>query len=190
MGKKRIILGITGASGMLYCLELLEILRHEEVEVHGIISRAGAQVLSLEQGMEPGELPGVHTWHDRRDFTAPAASGSSPYDAMVILPCTTGTLAAVAAGLSTNLIHRAADVTLKERRPLLLAVREMPFNRTHLTNMLALHDAGAVICPPVPAFYQHPKTLSAMARNYAGRLCDLLGIRVRDLPRWQGVDHA
>ncbi len=175
---------------MLYCLELLRLLRSSEVEVHAVVSEAGETVLQLELGMSAAELPGVSCRYDIDDFTAPPASGSSRYHGMIILPCTTGTLAAVAAGISSNLIHRAADVTLKERRPLLLAVRETPLNRTHLANMLALHDAGAVICPAMPAFYHQPQTLAAMARSYAGRLCDLLGIPVADLPRWQGIDHV
>ena len=100
-----------------------------------------------------------------------------------------GSLAAIAAGYCGNLIHRCADVTLKERRRLVLAVRETPLNRTHLTNMLAVHDAGAIICPPMPAFYSKPVSFEAMARNYAARLCDLLDIPVKSkaVQRWQGV---
>jgi 4-hydroxy-3-polyprenylbenzoate decarboxylase len=106
---------------------------------------------------------------------------------MVILPCTTGTLGAIAGGYSGNLIHRAADVSLKERRPLVLAVRETPLNRTHLTNMLALLDAGAVICPPMPSFYLRPADFEAMARQFAGRICDQIGLHVPGLPRWGGA---
>jgi 4-hydroxy-3-polyprenylbenzoate decarboxylase len=105
---------------------------------------------------------------------------------MVILPCTMGTLGAIATGGGRNLIHRAADVTLKECRPLVLAPRETPLGRIHLQNMLALHEAGAIICPPMPSFYQQPRDLNEMARNFAGRICDQLGIHVADLPRWQG----
>ncbi|NOQ47094.1 MAG: UbiX family flavin prenyltransferase [Desulfobulbaceae bacterium] len=183
---KRVILAITGATGMLYVTELLSLLTHHGVEVHGIISDAGRKVLSLEQGLEHEKLPGISRWFNIADFTAPVASGSSRYDAMIVLPCTVGTLGAIAGGISGNLIHRAADVTLKERRPLLLAVRETPLNRTHLNNMLTAHDAGAVICPPIPSFYTHPADLQEMARNFAGRLCDQIGIHV-DVKRWKGM---
>ncbi len=184
---KRIILAITGATGMLYVTALLELLAPRNVEVHGIVSAAGRQVLRLETGTGPGDLPGVARWYGVDDFTAPMASGSSRYDAMVILPCTMGTLGAIAAGVSGNLIHRAADVSLKERRPLVLAVRETPLNRTHLKNMLAVHDAGAIICPPMPSFYTRPADLDEMARTFAGRICDQVGIRVPGLSRWQGM---
>ncbi len=183
----RLLLGITGASGMIYVTALLDLLAGQNVEIHAVISESGSKVLRLELGLSPQELPGINRWFAADDFTAPPASGSACYDAMLILPCTVGTLGAIAAGWSGNLIHRAADVTLKERRPLLLAVRETPLNRTHLRNMLTLHDAGAVICPPMPSFYFHPPDLSSMARQFAGRLCDLLGIRVEGLPRWQGT---
>jgi 4-hydroxy-3-polyprenylbenzoate decarboxylase len=183
---RRILLGITGATGMIYVTALLDLLAGQDVEVHAIISDAGRKVLRLEENRAPEELPTVARWFAADDFTAPPASGSARYDGMLILPCTVGTLGALAAGCSSNLIHRAADVTLKERRPLLLAVRETPLNRTHLRNMLALHDAGAVICPPMPAFYLHPADLRTMAKQFAGRLCDLMGIRIEGIQRWEG----
>lgn len=181
---ERIILAITGATGMLYVLPFLEILARNKVLVHGIISDAGRKVLQIESGIDPSGLPGVERWFAVDDFTAPAASGSSLYDAMVVLPCTVGTMGAIANGYSGNLIHRAADVTLKEQRPLLLAVRETPLNRTHLRNMLALSDAGAIIFPPMPSFYQQPESLDDLATHFAGRLCDHLGIREPTMKRW------
>ena len=189
-GGQRIILAVTGATGMLYVAALLELLADQDVEVHGIISDAGRQVLRLEMDMDADALPGIARWFEIDDFTAPMASGSSLYRAMVILPCTMGSLAAIASGVSNNLIHRAADVTLKERRPLLLAVRETPLNRTHLKNMLTVHDAGAIVCPPMPSFYSRPVDLGEMARNYAGRLCDQMGIRTTGIQRWQGMPQA
>jgi flavin prenyltransferase len=183
---RRILLGITGATGMIYVTALLDLLATQDIEVHAVISDSGRKVLRLEENLSPDELPGISRWFAADDFTALPASGSALYEAMLILPCTVGTLGALAAGCSGNLIHRAADVTLKERRPLLLAVRETPLNRTHLRNMLALHDAGAIICPPMPAFYLHPANLREMAQHFAGRLCGLMGIRIDDLPRWQG----
>lgn len=187
---KRIILAVTGATGMLYVTALLELLHRQDVTVHAVISNVGRKVLRLEQDLDPAELHGVDRWFDIDDFTAPMASGSSRYDAMIILPCTAGTLGAVAGGFSGNLIHRAADVSLKERRPLLLAVRETPFNRTHLQNMLAVHDAGAIICPPMPSFYQQPEDLKEMASHFAGRLCDQINIMIPGLQRWQGPESA
>ena len=183
---ERIVLAITGATGMLYVTAFLELVAGQKVEVDAIISDSGKKVLKLEKDMLAEDLPGVTNWFDADDFTAPPASGSALYDAMVILPCTTGTMGAIAGGYSGNLIHRAADVSLKERRPLVLAVRETPLNRTHLTNMLALHDAGAIICPPMPSFYLKPVDLDAMARQFAGRICDQIGLHVNELPRWQG----
>ena len=181
---ERIILAITGATGMLYISPFLDILQQNSIRVHAIISSAGCKVLKLESGLEPSGLAGIDRWFGIDEFTAPVASGSSCYDAMVILPCTVGTLGAIANGFSGNLIHRAADVTLKERRPLILAVRETPLNRTHLKNMLSIHDAGATIFPPMPSFYHKPESIEAMARQYAGRLCDQLGISATGLKRW------
>jgi 4-hydroxy-3-polyprenylbenzoate decarboxylase len=174
---------------MLYVPQLLELLTAANVEVHGILSDAGHKVLQFELRLNPEDLPQVSRWFAADDFTAPPASGSSRYDAMVILPCTVGSLAAIASGFCGNLVHRAADVTLKERRPLILAVRETPFNRTHLNNMLAAHEAGAIICPPIPSFYQHPQTLDDLARQFAARICDLLGVPVSSatIKRWQGI---
>jgi len=186
MKPRRIILAITGATGMLYVLAFLDLLSRQHVEVDAIISNCGKKVLKLEKDLCYDDLPGVKRWFAVDDFTAPVASGSLCYDAMVILPCTTGTMGAIAGGYSGNLIHRAADVSLKERRPLVLAVRETPLNRTHLTNMLALLDAGAVICPPMPSFYLRPADLEAMAKQFAGRVCDQIGLHVPGLPRWGG----
>ncbi len=185
---KKIILAITGASGSLYAVEFLKLLTRQDVEVHGIISKAGAKVLDLELGLGRDDLPGVARWFNDDDFTAPMASGSSGYDAMVVLPCTMGSLAAIASGLSLNLVHRAADVILKERRTLILAARETPLNRNHLQNMLSASDAGAIICPPMPAFYMGPKTIEDLAVYFASRLVSQLGLEVEGFKGWQGLD--
>lgn len=183
--KKRIILAVTGASGSLYTMEFLKIMQQMNVEIHGILSDAGRQVMQLESGLGPDDLKEYVTeWHDVHNFAAPMSSGSALFDAMVVLPCTMGTLAAIANGISGNLIHRAADVSLKEQRKLLLAVRETPLNKTHLKNMLKAHEAGATICPLMPSFYHKPKNLEEMARAFSSRLCDLLGFPVVDTPRW------
>ena len=185
---KKIVLAITGATGAVYALEFLKICQGLEIEVHGLLSEAGEQVLGLELGMSRSDLDSyVVSWHDVHDFSAPMSSGSSNFCGMAVLPCTMGSLAAITNGICGNLIHRAADVMLKERRPLVLAVRETPLNRTHLTNMLKAHEAGAIICPPMPALYHRPQSIEEMARLFAGRVAGLLGIEVEDLPRWQGI---
>ncbi len=185
MSAKKVILAITGASGSLLAIEFLKLMDENDIEVHAMISDAGRKVLELEEGKTWDDIKDLATsWHDVHDFTAPMASGSARFEAMVVLPCSMGTLAAIANGFSGNLIHRAADVTLKERRPLLVAVRETPFNRTHLQNMLKLHDAGATICPPMPAFYHKLGSFQEMARVFGGRLADLLCIEIEDQPRW------
>ena len=185
--RRRLVVAITGASGAIYACKLLERLgRMAGMEVHALISDAGRQVLRLEAGLAPEDLPGVEKWFAADDFTAPMASGSARYHGMVIVPCTTGTLAAIAAGLSRNCIHRAADVMLKERRPLVLAVRETPLGRSHLENMLRVHDAGGIICPAMPAFYHRPADLDDLADQFAGRLLDQLGLHATGLRRWGG----
>ena len=186
---KRIIMAITGASGSIYAIEFLKIMEDLEVEVHGIISEAGEKVLDIELGKTGKDLGPVHKWHDINDFTSPTASGSSLFDGMVVLPCTMGTLSAIANGTSDNLIHRAADVTLKERRKLVLAVRETPLNRVHLNNMMLANDAGAIICPAMPAYYHKPQTLEDIGRDFAARVASLLGFEVPNMQRWQGINN-
>lgn len=184
--KTKIIVAVTGASGMLFLTALLEVLKNEPVTMHGICSSAGRKVLQLEENLAPEILGGVSKWFDEKDFAAPPASGSAGYEGMVILPCTMGTLAAVANGFSVNLIHRAADVMLKERRKLLLAVRETPFNRTHLENMLKVHDAGGMIIPPMPAYYFKPQNLEEAAMTFAWKIATQLGIQIPDAKQWGG----
>ncbi len=185
---QKILVAITGASGMLFVVPFLKILRScvEKPVIHGIISESGVGVLQHEEGLQPAELPGIKKWFAIDDFSAPPSSGSSGYDAMVILPCTMGSLGAIAGGLSQNLIHRAADVMLKERKKLILAVRETPLNRNHLKNMLQVHDAGGIIMPPLPGFYLKPKTLEEAALTYCWRLTDHLGLTLKERRRWEG----
>lgn len=180
----KLLLAITGASGMLHLTSFLRLIAPLGIRVDGICSASGRKVLAMEEQLEPEQLPGVERWFDPGDFAAPPASGSSHYTGMVILPCTMGSLAAIAAGLSINLIHRAADVMLKERRRLVLVVRETPFNRTHLHNMLQVHDAGGIICPPMPGHYLQPKTLAEAADTFSWRLADQLGLTIPRRKRW------
>lgn len=186
MTQAKLLVAVTGASGMVYVPALLHELGRGDVIVHGICSSSGRQVLAMEQGLEPENLPHIERWFDEKDFSAPPASGSSEYHAMIIIPCTMGTLASVANGLSINLIHRAADVMLKERRQVILAVRETPLNRNHLQNMLKVHDAGGVICPAMPGYYLKPKTIEEAARTFAWKITDLLKIAVPGRKRWEG----
>jgi len=182
---KKIVVGVTGASGMIFLQTFLEMMTdNSQVEIHGICSTAGRQVIDLELGCSENELPGVRRWFDSNDFAAAPSSGSSGYHGMVILPCTMGTLGAIAGGLSSNLIHRAADVMLKERKKLILAVRETPFNRTHLTNMIKVHEGGGIICPPFPSYYLKPETLYDAAMTYCWRLADQLDLQIEKRRRW------
>ena len=185
---RKIILAITGASGSIYAVEFIRLMKELSVEVHGIISSAGEQVLKLETGKSRNDFSSVSRWFDLADFAAPVASGSSLYHGMVVLPCSMGTLGGIANGISKNLIHRAADVMLKERRSLVLAVRETPLNRVHLQNMLAVNDAGAIICPAMPAFYHNPQSITELAHDFSCRIAQLLGFEVPDMSRWQGIE--
>jgi len=188
MIKQKILVAVTGASAMIYLQSFLQMLAGEEVTVHGICSDAGMQVLQIENNTRIADLKTVSKWFACNDFTAPPASGSSVYDAMIVLPCSMGTLAAIANGISANLIHRSADVMLKEKKKLILVIRETPLNRTHLQNMLKMHDAGAVICPPHPGFYLQPKTLKEAATTFSWRLADQIGLEIKDRKRWGSKD--
>lgn len=184
----KILIAITGASGMLFVKPFLQLLKDNMtgITIHGVCSDSGEKVLKHELNIAPADLTEVDLWFAIDDFAAPPSSGSSGYDGMVVLPCTMGTLGAIAAGLSYNLIHRSADVLLKERKKLILSVRETPLNRNHLQNMLTVHDAGAIICPPMPSFYLKPTTLADAALSYCWRLADQLGIDSKARKRWQG----
>lgn len=175
---RRIILAVSGASGMEYARHLARALRAiPNLELHGIVSDGARQVLRHELGMHPGELDTCfHVLHDATNIAAPPASGSWRHDGMIVCPCSMASLAAIANGVGTNLLHRAADVTLKERRPLVLVARETPLNEIHLTNMLRAHHAGAVIMPPCPGFYHRPENIDALLAHFTGRLLDQLGL--------------
>ena len=189
MAKRRIILAITGAAGSIYGVRLLEELRnHADIETHLVVSRAGLLNAATELGMQRSALEGLaDVVHDNRDIGATIASGSFRTDGMLVAPCTMKTLAAIAIGLADNLVSRAADVVLKERRRLVLMVRETPLNLAHLRNMVTVTEMGGVIFPPVPAFYAHPADLDAMVNQTVGRMLDLFDIDSNLVRRWQGV---
>jgi flavin prenyltransferase len=181
-----IIVAITGASGSLYGIRLLEKLHQRpEVATHLILSRGGERTLYLETGKRAADLRGLaHHWHPPEDIGANIASGSYPIDAMVVAPCSIHTMSAIAHGISSNLIVRAADVTLKERRKLILMVRETPFHLGHLRSMTALAEMGAIISPPIPGFYHAPKTILDLVDHSVDRVLDLIGLPAPDAARW------
>jgi 4-hydroxy-3-polyprenylbenzoate decarboxylase len=186
--KSPLLLAVTGASGSVYSLCFLELMKQLGQQTALIISQAGKEVICHElgrQGLEDMKAL-ASCCYDASQTGAKPASGSARWRAMVILPCTMGTLGAVANGISANLIHRAADCFLKERRPLVLVPRETPLNRVHLKNMLAAQEAGAVIYPAMPSFYHRPESVEDMARFLAGRIAELLGFHVRELKVWTG----
>ncbi len=181
----RYVVAITGASGMIYARELLAYFSgRPDLEVHAVVSDAGAQVLDLELGLKPRELAPQAIWHRVDDFTAGLASGSFRARAMVVIPCSMGSLGAIAQGVGRNLIHRAAEVFLKERRPLILVVRETPLSLIHLKNLTRAAAAGATIFPACPGFYHRPQTLDELARRFAGRILDHLCLEHNLGPRW------
>jgi flavin prenyltransferase len=192
---RRIIVAISGASGAVYGVRLLQLLRELPcVETHLTVSDAGWLNLKHELDLERDAVAALaERLHDVRDVGAALASGSFQSHAMVIAPCSMRTLAAVAHGLADNLITRAADVMLKERRRLVLLARETPLNLAHLRNMVSVTEMGAIVFPPVPAFYQRPQTVAEIVDHTAARVIDLL--ELPDLPqalapRWEGLDTA
>lgn len=181
----RTILAITGASGAIYGLRLLERLRRGGAEIHLLVSRSGLRTLELETGRRLPDLKALADhYYPIHDVGARLASGSYPIHAMVIAPCSIRTMSAIAAGISSNLLLRAADVTLKERRKLILMVRESPFHLGHLRTMVSLTEMGAIIAPPIPAFYNKPQTVMELVDYNVERVLDLLGLPAEDARRW------
>jgi 4-hydroxy-3-polyprenylbenzoate decarboxylase/2,5-furandicarboxylate decarboxylase 2 len=191
--KKRLIVAITGASGATYGVRTLQVLSQlEDWESHLILSPSGALTAVHELGMRRQEIEALaDVVHNVRDIGASVASGSFQCDGMVIAPCSMRTLAAVAHGLADNLITRAADVMLKERRRLVLLARETPLNLAHLRNMTAVTEMGAIVLPPVPAFYNQPRTIDDIVNHTVGRTLDLFNVEHAGLfRRWQGMKDA
>lgn len=188
----RVIVGISGASGSVYGVRLLEKLRRRpEVEIHLILSRSGEKTLFLETGKLAVDLrPLADHFYAFEDIAARLASGSYLTDAMVIAPCSMQTLSAIAYGMASNLMTRAADVILKERRKLILMVRETPFHLGHLRAMVAAAEMGAIVAPPIPGFYHQPKTVLDLVDHSVDRVLDLLGIPDEGASRWDGPEIA
>lgn len=180
----RILVGVTGASGAAVTLSVLDQLRRAGAEIHLVVSRWGEVTLRHECGLRTRDLADrVERIHANSDMAAPVASGSFPVDATLIVPCSARTLGAIATGTADTLIARAADVALKERRRLVLALREAPLSTIHLRNAAEASAAGAIIHPLTPAFYTLPQTLDEVVEHLAGRLVDLCGVPT-DMPRW------
>lgn len=185
--RQRIIVGISGATGFRYGLKALELLRELGVEVHLVVSRAAELTRAYETDLPDAALRDLaHVVYPVADVGAAIASGSFRTLGMLIAPCSMRTLAVIASGASDNLLTRAADVVLKERRRLVLMTRETPLHLGHLRNMAAVTEIGGVIFPPVPAFYQMPETLDQIVTHSVARALDLFGLDVRSLPRWTG----
>jgi 4-hydroxy-3-polyprenylbenzoate decarboxylase len=198
-----LVVAVTGASGTPYAVRLLEVLLRAGRTVHLVISPAATQVTERELGVkldldrfDPAALLGARNvklstlhYHHFRDFSAGIASGSFLTAGMVVCPCSMGTVAAIAHGTSENLIHRAADVHLKERRKLVLVPRETPLGLIQLRNLTAVAEAGAVVLPAMPAFYTRPKTIGDMVDFVVGRVCDQLGVEHGLLKRWGAADE-
>ena len=188
---KRIIVGITGASGAIYGVRALELLALAGVETHLIISRSAALTLNQEMGLRPADVAKKATiMHAVQDVGATISSGSFHVDGMLIAPCSIRTLSEIVTGVTSSLMSRAADVTLKERRRLVLMVRETPLHLGHLRNMTAAAEMGAIILPPVPAFYSLPQSIDEMVNHTVGRALDLFGVDSDVVKRWQGLSPA
>jgi polyprenyl P-hydroxybenzoate and phenylacrylic acid decarboxylases len=183
---KKLIVGITGASGSVYAVRLIDVLREQAIEVHAVITDSGQRVLDYECGVTMEELSRrVDVLYPNADVGAAIASGSFRMDAMVVLPCSMKMAGAIAHGVTDDLLTRAADVTLKEGRRLLLVPRETPMHEIHLENLMRLARAGAVIMPAAPGFYHRPETLDDLVNMMVGKILDRLGIEAELFTRWR-----
>jgi 4-hydroxy-3-polyprenylbenzoate decarboxylase len=183
-----LVIAITGASGAIYGIRLLQQLRHAQRPTHLIVSSAGWMNLEAEIDLARTDIERLaDVVHNPKEVGATIASGSFITEGMIVAPCSMKTLASVAHGLSDNLIARAADVTLKERRRLVLMVRETPFNLAHLRNMTAVTEMGGIVYPPLPQFYHRPESIQELVDHTCARVLDLFGVQVPDMPRWPGL---
>src|SRR6201992_4319342 len=184
--KQRLIVGISGASGVIYGVRILELLRGHDIETHLVMSKSAEMTLAYETDLKPKEVRALASVsHPIGDIGASISSGSFHTMGMVIAPCSIKTMSEIASGVTSNLLSRAADVVLKERRRLVLGLRETPLHGGHLRTMTMLTDIGAIIAPIVPAFYTRPKTLDDIIDHSIGRMLDLFGIDLGTLHRWK-----
>jgi flavin prenyltransferase len=184
---RRLVVGISGASGVIYGVRMLELLRDTDVETHLVMSKSAELTLAYETELKPKEVKALASVnHPATDIGAAISSGSFPTMGMVIVPCSIRTMSEIATGVTSSLVSRAADVVLKEKRRLVLALRETPLHGGHLRTMTTLADIGAVVAPIVPAFYAKPKTVDDIINHTVGRLLDFFGIETNVVRRWQG----
>ncbi|MGH6671566.1 MAG: UbiX family flavin prenyltransferase [Xanthobacteraceae bacterium] len=184
---QRLIVGISGASGTVYGVRLLELLGRAGIETHLVMSKSAEMTMAYETDLKPKDVRALASVHyPNSDIGAAISSGSFPTMGMVIAPCSIRTMSEVASGVTASLLSRAADVVLKEKRRLVLAVRETPLHVGHLRSMLTLAEIGAVVAPIVPAFYNRPKTVDDIVNHTCGRLLDLFGIDTGAVKRWKG----
>lgn len=189
--KRRIIVGVSGASGAIYAYRLIQVLADSGIEVHFVASKAGLEVLEYECGLTMVQLiQMVHKIYDVNRIDSAIASGSFPCESMVIVPCSMKTLGSLANGIAGNLLTRAADVTLKEGRKLVLVTRETPVHAIHLENMLKLSHAGARIVPACPGFYHRPQTIEELVDMLVGKICDTLNVDNDLFERWTGPSEV
>jgi len=182
----QITVGISGASGVIYALKLLKILKDLNVKVHLVITRAGKKIIKYETGLtENVIIPLATYYHNVDDLTSPISSGSFKTDGMVVVPCSMKTLAGIVVGYSSNLLLRAADVTLKERRPLVLVPRETPLSIVHLENMYKAALAGATVLPAMPGFYHEPKSIDDLVNHIVGKILDVFHLEHKLYKRWK-----
>jgi 4-hydroxy-3-polyprenylbenzoate decarboxylase len=184
---RRLVVGISGASGVIYGVRLLELLRETDVETHLVMSKSAEVTLAYETDYKPKDVKALATVnHPATDIGAAISSGSFPTMGMVIAPCSIRTMSEIATGVTSSLLSRAADVVLKEKRRLVLALRETPLHGGHLRTMTTLADIGAVVAPIVPAFYTKPKSVDDIINHTVGRLLDFFGIETKVVRRWEG----
>jgi 4-hydroxy-3-polyprenylbenzoate decarboxylase len=185
--KQRLVVGISGASGSIYGIRILELLKHTDVETHLVMSKSAEMTLAYESDLKPKDVRALAAvCHSVADIGASISSGSFHTMGMVIAPCSIKTMSEIANGVTSTLLTRAADVVLKERRRLVLAVRETPLHGGHLRTLVTLSDIGAIVAPIVPAFYNRPKTIDDIVNHTCGRLLDLFGIDTKAVKRWAG----
>ena len=185
--KKRIIVGISGASGIIYGIRLLEILTNTDIETHLIISESAKLTNQYETTLKVDEISKLaDKVYSNKDLSAATSSGSFKTLGMIIAPCSMRTLSCIVSGIAHNLLTRSADVILKERRRLVLMVRESPLHKGHIQNMLAITEMGGIIAPPVPSFYNHPETIDDMVTYTICRVLDLFDIEIEGIKRWGG----
>jgi 4-hydroxy-3-polyprenylbenzoate decarboxylase len=186
--KKRVVVALTGASGVSYGIKLLEILNKMSVETYLIMTPAASITIKAETNFKPSYLEKLASRTFRfNDIAAPISSGSFHFDAMVVVPCSMHTLGAIATGTADNLVTRSAEVALKERRTLILVPRETPMTLIHLENMVRASQAGAIILPAMPAFYHKPKNIDDILNHLVGKILDMLGIEHHLFKRWEGL---